>query len=397
MQCTPIYDFRELEAAPGEMLELRLDQIPHTLQELRELTFTKPVIFTLRSLENLEEYVALKPDYIDLPHHIAQPLPNLLSSYHNFERTPDLDSLLKQMRKTPARFYKIACQANSMDDAFRMLEFAEKQSDVLGISLGLHGKITRLFAKPWSYVAHREARFGQYFYGKMPYLPKKLYGLIGDVTKSTSDQYHTKIPYLIMPITASELPRFMEQVKRRFAGLSVTIPLKEEVMPYLDEIDQEAALIGAVNTIVNRDGLLVGYNTDGKGALDALGEVQNKRITVIGAGGAAKAIVFEAVRRGAEVLILNRTAERAQELAAKWGCKAASLATHEPYDILVNTTSQTMPIAVEYIDPYTTVMDIQRVPTKLVEEAKKRHCTIVEGQEMFVNQAKGQYALWGIP
>ena len=138
-------------------------------------------------------------------------------------------------------------------------------------------------------------------------------------------------------------------------GLNVTMPHKNAVISYLDETDSAAKAIGAVNTILNERGKLFGYNTDGKGAMVALQEngvdPEEKKLVLLGAGGAAKAIAFQAAQETEELVIVNRTAEKAKQLAEllrkQFGAKVKGTTLSdevlkkelETADILVNATS----------------------------------------------------------
>ncbi len=133
-------------------------------------------------------------------------------------------------------------------------------------------------------------------------------------------------------------------------GVNVTVPLKERVLPFLDVVDDEAARIGSVNTIHNRDGRLYGYSTDGAGFLRSLEEAgqptQGGKCLLLGAGGSARAVAFALASRGSHCRIANRTEERAVALAAdvnRWYPGSASVAgwgaEAGAFDLLVNTTS----------------------------------------------------------
>ena len=126
--------------------------------------------------------------------------------------------------------------------------------------------------------------------------------------------------YLKIPIQKRELPEFFKYTSKLgfFRGLSVTMPLKEDVLVCLDEVDPQAQSIGAVNTVVFEDGHSIGYNTDGIGAIKALEEkisLFQKKIVVIGSGGSAKAIVYALIQKLSQVMILNRTEVK----GALWG------------------------------------------------------------------------------
>lgn len=192
-------------------------------------------------------------------------------------------------------------------------------------------------------------------------------------------------------------------------GFGVSMPHKIAVMPHLDAIDETAARIGAVNTIVNDEGHLTGYNTDWVGAvraLEELVELAGKRSIVIGAGGAARAIVYGLVERGSRVTIFNRTAERgaalAQDFGATFGGGPADLASAGEYDVLVNATSvgfhapEESVVPASLLRPGSAVLDAVFLPpqTKLIRDAQARGCTAVPGTRMLVHQALVQFELY---
>ncbi len=189
--------------------------------------------------------------------------------------------------------------------------------------------------------------------------------------------------------------------------LAVSIPHKEVVMQYLDEIDSVARTIGAVNTITRHGERLVGANTDWIGAVRALERettLAGKRAVVLGSGGAARAVVYGLLARGASVTVLNRTLEKARSLAHSLGASAAGLLTDlDPtsYDLLINTTrvglrSDESPIPAEKIAPYTIVMDAvyDPVETRLLRDAKARGATTIGGKWWLIEQAVEQIRLW---
>lgn len=206
-----------------------------------------------------------------------------------------------------------------------------------------------------------------------------------------------------------------------FRGINVTIPHKVEVMEYLDEIDESAQMIGAVNTIVNDGGRLTGYNTDGIGYVRSLREEtgfvpDGKRIVVLGAGGAARGIVHSLARAGArEIVIANRTANRATELAAALaaagvirgiGMEALPEAC-AACDLLLNTTQVGMrpllgqsPLDPKLLRPQMLVSDIIYNPreTLLLREALNRGAAVHGGLGMFIHQGAYAFELWtGLP
>lgn len=444
--------------AHADLVELRLDGFQSLdLKSLKELRshFSIPMIFTLRSathggsysqseeqrLADISRLIQLKPEYLDLESHVSShsikkltsesPETKLIFSHHNFIKTPeDLDRLYQEMQRTPAYFYKIAVKANNCLDAMRFVCWTKKSDPkLIAISMGPHGQISRILAPllgcPITYAAldeNQQSAPGQlsdqtlierYRYRSLS--PRTaLYGLIGDpVDKSISDETHNSLMaacgldavYIKMQVEPSELPDFLQFAKQvPFCGLSVTMPLKEHVLPLLHDIDAQASEIGSVNTLLFGKGQIFGHNTDGIGALNAIEReclVKDKHIVIIGAGGAAKAIAYEAQRRGSRVTILNRDANKAIQIAERLHCIGKGLdhmadCAGGGYDILINCTPDPLPIDAKYILPQAIVMDITTKPkeTALLKQAKAKGCRVVYGYQMFVEQALGQFGLW---
>jgi len=208
-----------------------------------------------------------------------------------------------------------------------------------------------------------------------------------------------------------------------YRGVNVTIPHKENVMQYLDVIDESARLIGAVNTIVNEEGKLTGYNTDGIGYVrslkeEAVSELAGKRIAVLGAGGAARGVIYAvALEKPERISILNRTADRAVALASDLrvhglgditgsGMEEAA-AILASADIVINTTAAGMhpnvddlPVDPALIQAGAAVSDLIYNPleTRLLREARQRGCTVHGGLGMFIYQGAVAFEHWlGIP
>lgn len=447
-----------LKAIPyADLVELRLDFFTtldlNALKDLRT-QFSIPMIFTLRSkqqggnysqaeeqrLEDIRKLASLKPEYLDLENDLSKDFVKEISkhseikvilSYHNFETTPDdLEALLLEMRSIPAAFYKIAVTAPNSLDAMRLLCLAKNNDGkLIAISMGAHGQISRIVAPvmgcPFTYAALDDGQTSapgqltaqtlleQYHYRSLN-SQTTVYGLIGDpVDQSISDVTHNNLleacglnsVYVKIQVPPAELEQFLKLAKKLpFRGLSVTMPLKEHILPFLDNINPQAQDIRAVNTLVFEDGKITGFNTDGIGASNAIEKhckVQDKRIVILGAGGAAKAIVLEAKRRGAFVSILNRDADKARELAQRLQCVGKGLdemavCAEEGYDILINCTPVPLPINAQDILSTAVIMDIKTKPmeTELIKQALKKGCRIVYGYEMFLEQALGQFNLW---
>ncbi|MGD0202695.1 MAG: shikimate dehydrogenase [Candidatus Bathyarchaeia archaeon] len=202
-------------------------------------------------------------------------------------------------------------------------------------------------------------------------------------------------------------------------GLNVTMPHKSTVINCLDEIDQASKTIGSVNTILNKDGRLFGFNTDGIGALKALREngvePRGKKVLLLGAGGAARAIAYILAQEADELVILNRTPKPAAELAdllKQKFKKKISAGEFSPNavkdnladaDVLINATSVGMkpnanqtPVAPEWLKPDLAVMDIVYNPieTKLAKDAKAAGAKVVSGVEMLIYQGTASFEIW---
>jgi shikimate dehydrogenase len=189
--------------------------------------------------------------------------------------------------------------------------------------------------------------------------------------------------------------------------LAISIPHKETALPFLDEVDETARCIGAVNTATLRDGRLVGSNTDWVGAVRALEreiELSGRRAVVLGAGGAARAVVYGLRRAGARVVVLARRPERARELADAFeaeGAGALAELADTPYELLVNTTSVGLgedlsPVPADLLVEGSVVMDVVYEPerTRLLRDAAARGARTVPGKWMLVHQAAEQLRLW---
>lgn len=441
----------------ADLVEIRLDSLAAVdLGQVRELVAQSrlPLILTMRSLAQgglyrgeksdrlalMRKIASLQPAYLDIEWDLQEafvesiasefPAVKLIVSYHDFVGTPsDLDEILNAMKRKSAHWYKIAVMGHSTIDMLRLMAWVSKQENVIAVSMGELGQPSRLIGPvvgcPLTFACLKaEAATAP---GQIPAATLKeryrvaslgphtaLYGLIGDpVDKSISDQTHNALMqkldydaiYLKMQVKAKELGLFFKYLKHLpFHGLSVTMPLKEPVLSYLDSMDPLLGAIGAANTLLLQGGKVRGANTDGMGALNALEQIQHvggKHLIVLGAGGAARAIAYEACRRGAVVTVLNRDAAKACALAKQVGCRAGDLKemgkhAETGYDILINTTPIGMPIAARDVISHSVIMDITTVPQKtlLLQCAQLKNCRVVFGYRMFVEQALGQYELW---
>lgn len=218
-------------------------------------------------------------------------------------------------------------------------------------------------------------------------------------------------------VTSDELPSFMNELKESdYAGCNVTIPHKVAVIPLLDEIDQEAERIGAVNTVVNKNGKLIGYNTDGKGFLLGLNEkisrpISEMNILLIGAGGAARSIAHALLKENPKKLfIANRSEERLSLLTEDLNdtcVKPLSLKDAEDelssFDVLINTTNagmhpdiESMPIQLAQLKNEAVVCDIVYNPlkTKWLQTAEEKGAVTDNGVSMLVMQGAMAFEKW---
>jgi len=191
-------------------------------------------------------------------------------------------------------------------------------------------------------------------------------------------------------------------------GASVTIPFKTAVMEYLDEISADALKIGAVNTILNNNGQLTGFNTDWRGLMMALREamaIKGKTFLIIGAGGTARAAAYGIMTEGGFPVIANRTEKKAELLALKFNCPLYALneVGKVKADCLINTTPVGMypnidksPVDKAALAGYKYVLDVIYNPlkTKMLKDAENSGCIILSGLAMFVHQGAEQIKLW---
>lgn len=437
-----------LAASHGLGVELRVDlfsewDLPF-LKKLRK-AFSTPWILTLRSeaqgggykgsqrLSDLELLATLEPEHLDVEYDVPcewikkirsnHPAVKIILSYHDFQGDSPIEEIYHKMREKPASYYKIAIASDSTLKTLQFLVWARSQGGVIiPICMGPYGQISRILGpvigSPITYAAldDNSSELGQlsaqrllesYRFSQL-HPQTALYGLIGfPLESSISDLRHNYVfsecgkdaLYVKIPMKPLELKGCLPLLQQlSFKGLSVTMPLKEEVIPLLADIDPEAKKMGAVNTLLLTEKGYVGFNTDGIGAIKAIEKetsLQGKKIVVLGAGGASRAIIHVALLHGALVTIVNRSEEKGRALAEELNCDFKPLKESLPsYDILIHCTPAEMPIKAEELLPGSIVMDIKNGDSLLLEEALKRGCKIIHGKQMFIFQAIEQYALW---
>ncbi len=250
---------------------------------------------------------------------------------------------------------------------------------------------------------------------------KEVYGVIGDPVEHSLSPVMHNAAFEALNMDAIYLafrvpPEYTRDAIRGawslgFSGLNVTIPLKEIALSYVSA-DEIARKIGAINTISFKKGVPYGHNTDGIAALkvleEAVGDIREKHVLILGAGGAAKAIAFYLASAGAFVKIANRTAERAAEIASKLNASWTDLENLKEHikdaEILINATSVGMYpyventlVTAEMMHHDLIVFDIvyNPVETRLLREAKKANVKMtIDGVKMLVYQGAAAFEIW---
>jgi shikimate dehydrogenase len=221
--------------------------------------------------------------------------------------------------------------------------------------------------------------------------------------------------YTAEEVQAARLPVFLKSMEKEgFSGCNVTLPHKEAVIPYLDSVDATAKAIGAVNTIIVKDGQLHGTNTDAFGFMENIRqsvslEGKKQKAVVLGAGGAARAVVYALVQEGfAAITLINRTEQKAKALQEQFGNRIDVKAWEQredalaDADLLVNTTSlglkgkEQLPIQLEQLPKSAIVNDIIYNPlhTPLLQVAARRGNVTVNGLGMLLYQAVPAFEAW---
>jgi 3-dehydroquinate dehydratase/shikimate dehydrogenase len=361
----------------------------------------------------------------------------LVLSWHDFESTPeDLDAIYARMAAENPDVVKIAVTARSVADLGRLQAFAARHAGVRGprlvaLAMGPLGVASRIlggrYGAPFTFAsagAGRESAPGQLpaaalaeTYRVRSVAPvTRVYGLLGsDVLRSLSPAIQNRafaergIDAVYVPLPAESMAAFVSALPALgLSGFSVTRPYKEEVLAHLDSVTPNVAAAGSANTVVEREGRLVGLSTDGDGVLVPLRrrlDPAGRVVAIVGAGGAARAAAFALARAGARVTVLARRAGQAAEVAASAGCASAGLESLAglAWEVLVNATPLgsgalpgQAPVPPEALRPGTVVFDMVYEPreTPLLAAARARGCRTIEGVEMLVAQAVGQFEAW---
>ena len=366
-------------------------------------------------------------------------------SHHVFDnKNENVEVIWEAISSLTGGVVKIAVEVNDVCEAIPVWELLGRPTtakrDIIPIAMGEAGKWTRILGLAHgAYMTYGalgegdETASGQLTANDLAetYSVKQLdrhtdvYGVIGNpVSSSLSPYIHNPafvsggINAVFIPLMVNDLGSFMRrmvlpetrEVELNFCGFAVTMPHKQAIMKYLDEIDPTAESIGAVNTVKIRDGRSTGYNTDADGFIEPLkkrtGGLADARVAVIGSGGAARACVFALKRERSDVTICGRDGEKGRALAEEFGADSSNLneiKAHK-FDIVVNATPVGMTgdeqsasiLNAAELKGVKFVYDLVSAPseTALMSEARLAGAEVIGGLEMLIAQAAKQFEIW---
>jgi len=357
----------------------------------------------------------------------------LIISHHDFAATKDLDGIYARIAPYNPDFFKIVPTAKALVDNVTLIRFLERMNDhtnLIGICMGDAGIISRVLGvragSAFTFAAAtpgEETGPGQIAARTLLETYRidhvdaatKVYGVAGNPIRSslspimmnTAFRRETvNAVYLALQTTKlSDLLKLVTEIP--IQGVSITMPLKEEILPHLQQTDALSAKIGAVNTIRLLDGKLYGFNTDVAGIILPLEKrlsLRGAKVLVLGAGGAARAAVFGLRDKGAEVFILNRTPETAQKLARQSGSKTIKkdAVSKTAFDVILNATpvgmagNKTASLLEAKDLNCKLVFDLVYNPleTPLIHMARKMGIPFITGIEMFIQQGARQFEIF---
>ena len=363
----------------------------------------------------------------------------LLISFHDFKQTRGLERAVERILAFAPEYVKVVSTARTLADNLPVLKLIEERSlsaEVVGIAMGEEGLVSRVLGPRAgaAFTFASSANGGETAPGqvtahtlhdmyRMEQLDQatRIFGVAGNpIAHSLSPLMQNtafrkeSVNAVLLPLKVRAVDDLLKLVRELpMAGVAVTMPLKQEVLPYLANpvikgVKSLTHRIGACNTLrVGADGSIVGFNTDVDGVVRPLEKrlrLRGAKIAVLGAGGAARAAVFGLVEQGAEVFIVNRTHETAVELAKEAKAKALKheAFAKEHFDVLINSTpcgmkgsKQALPIKESELNAEL-VFDMVYNPleTPLIKLARERGIPVVTGLEMFVQQGARQFEIW---
>ncbi|HUH67001.1 MAG TPA: shikimate dehydrogenase [Syntrophales bacterium] len=366
----------------------------------------------------------------------------VIISHHDYEGTPSFEtlrSIFHECMESGASVAKIVTFAKSAEDCItvcRLIPYARRRGkDIIAFCMGDEGRKSRIMAAllgtqlSFASLTHGLASApGQLTVdemeefmipgrkGKTSGAGPELFCLFGNPVQQSLSPLMHEAALRNMNIAGKYLPFRIEDIgpsvnamrEIGIRGASITVPFKVDVMEYLDYVDHDALEIGAVNTVVNDDGRLTGFNTDWIGLVRSVREftdIKGRAVMILGAGGAARAAVFGILREGGIPIVVNRNIARGERLAARWGChfhRFEEIATVKA-DGLINTTPVGMmpdmdkiPVDGTVLANFRWVMDCVYNPlsTRLISAAGNAGCVAIPGIGMFVHQGAEQIRLW---
>lgn len=454
------------EIAVADLVEIRLDYF--TVNEFyillsSLLSWNKPTIISCRrekdggkfinneslQLQHIRQFLSLySPNYLDLEYdisttilhefHTQYPHTQLIRSFHYFISTPDeniLESLLKDMLVTFIHHYKVITFAQSSLDNLTILRFLQKHASKISLcahAMGENGMPSRVLGK----IFHSKFVFASttrdtpapgmlniqelltiYHWHDLNALTH-IYGLIGDpIDQSLGHIFHNQLYaaekqnaiYVKFLVKNHELADFLKRASDiPILGLSITMPHKQAVSALIHSSPKQNS---PYNTLCYIDSHWEGYNTDGQGAIAAIGDqiaIHDAKVLILGAGGAAIALAIALENAGAKLTIANRTLKHAHALSAFLKeihrmltlDELSKLASDQHYDLIINTLPhyayKNWQCPAQLLQNQPTIMDINYNPreTDIIKIAQLYNCPRINGWDMYVHQALEQYAIW---
>ena len=358
---------------------------------------------------------------------------SLILSYHDFKATKKIEDVFARMAKIQVDYYKLVTTATSLYDNVQMMKFLEKHGHdywLVGLCMGEQGIISRVLSvragSVFTFAAASAAEAtapGQVTYRDLRSTFRidhvdaatQVYGVAGDPVAHSLSPAMMNLAFRRENVNGVYLALHTKKAEDLLAcirdipirGVSITMPLKQEMVEHLENTDDLVKKIGAVNTIVRAaDGKLYGFNTDVAGIVGPISDrmtINGAKVLVLGAGGAARAAVFGLAARGADVSILNRTVPTAQKLAREAHAKIVKRQDLKKldFDIIINATPVGManpkvsPLEADEIRARLVFdMVYNPVQTKLLQMARAKGIATIPGYEMFVQQGARQFEIW---
>jgi 3-dehydroquinate dehydratase/shikimate dehydrogenase len=401
-----------------------------------------------------DEGLQLPAQFVDLELNIAEQLSHqavsvdwsrVICSYHNEEKLPDaLNQIFERLVATPARVLKIAVRLNEAVDCLPIFDLLVRGKragrEIIAIGMGAAGVATRILGPAHgAYLTYasledeRATAAGQISIEELTSVYRvakisretAITGLVGcPVGHSISPQIHNaafaslRTDAVYIPFDVGDLKAFFKrmvhprtrEIDWRMRGLSITAPHKNDVLAELDWVEPGAREICAVNTIVVENDRLCGYNTDASAFIaplkNRLGSLNNARVAIIGAGGAASAALYSLKQENANVTIFARDLHKARHFADRWSaeCRELKAAVFAKFDVVVNATplgtrvqleNETPALARQLRGARLAYELVYNPPvTQFLREAQAAGCETLDGLPMLLTQAAQQFELW---